>query len=445
MKLYHLVLCALWTCLPTLKCLYKQRDAGLSEIPHSSISSTETIIDLQINHITSLKAFEFLAYPNLLKLDLSWNDIDWISADAFNGTQLEELNLAENELKAFPDLTSIAESLEDLTLENNKINQIDPELFSALTKLRLLDIKGNSLTTVPDFSLVSTEAAAGWRRININVDYKISTLCHFKQIVFSGNSLEIVPQVNCSASESLWMYMIFGANFNDLTDFINLTYTKSMRRLDLGNCQFVTFPDLPFSLRKQLSDLNLPNNQISVITSDRLEGYQLTNLDLERNRLVTVPFEIFFITKYLGLEQMMSLSMDVYFWNEVLGAENSTGLEILYLAGSVASVAELPVLTDTLCQRLQQLTIELQKVSLFKQYFFVQSDACIKQVQYHNRLPSVGVSCWMSQRYFQNSSRGVHSRWTICSLLRFSNKCLIFTKGAKYVNGLLPGKGSISE
>ena len=367
----HLVVCTLCICFSAMQCLYQHRDAGLSDIPHGKISSTETVIDLQRNHIVLLEAFEFSNYPNLLELDLSWNDIKSISPDAFNGTQLENLNVEENALKVFPNLASIAHSLVKLDLGYNLITQIDPELLSWLTKLKALELAGNSLTMTPDFSSVATEVNGDWSRIGITTVYSIDTICHIKQVVFQANALEIVPQVNCSASDDLLVYMIYGANFNDLTDFVNLTYTKSMSQLQISYCKIVTFPNLPFTLRKQLSYLHLPNNQISVIPSDRLEGYQLLGLGLDGNLLVTVPYEVFYITKYLGLAHMMSLSMDVYFWNEVMGAENSTGLAILYLEGSLASVAELPVLTTSLCQRTQQLTIELQKVSLLKQYLFV--------------------------------------------------------------------------
>uniref|UniRef100_A0A915HT16 Uncharacterized protein n=1 Tax=Romanomermis culicivorax TaxID=13658 RepID=A0A915HT16_ROMCU len=107
---------------------------------------------LQLNHLKMMPEIDDLPFEHLIHLDLRKNGISKIGHQAFNpATQLENVNLAHNELKIFE--TSIFDkliNLNELDLSNNKITSIVQDNFSSssLSSLEHLDLSRNLLTTL---------------------------------------------------------------------------------------------------------------------------------------------------------------------------------------------------------------------------------------------------------------------------------------------------------
>eukprot|EP01134_Creolimax_fragrantissima_P005984 CFRG5984T1 len=127
------------------------------------------VLDLGHNDITVVPSLE--SVPELIDLNLSYNNIEFIDANAFSVTQnLETLHLEYNLLAALPDslfeLPSLTKlhaqcnricrlpqpqpqlrKMKELILRENEISHIDDTFFAELESLTLLDLTYNQLDT----------------------------------------------------------------------------------------------------------------------------------------------------------------------------------------------------------------------------------------------------------------------------------------------------------
>ncbi|KAF5903517.1 extracellular matrix protein 2-like [Clarias magur] len=104
-----------------------------------------TTLDLSGNNFTTLPSDVFSGLPNLEVINLSRNLLDdsSISPDLFmNMTNLKALNLDGNGLETIPHLPS---SLEELRINDNKINQVLSHSLKGLSNLLHLELAGNIL------------------------------------------------------------------------------------------------------------------------------------------------------------------------------------------------------------------------------------------------------------------------------------------------------------
>ncbi|XP_066302819.1 leucine-rich repeat-containing protein 70-like [Branchiostoma lanceolatum] len=159
---------------------------GLTSIPQNLQTS---IFDLQLgdNNIRTVNRSELLQYWNLVKLNLTKNDlpklrslnlgsnkITMIQPGAFaNLPNLRSLNLDSNKITmiqpgAFPNLPQLKQitkippgvfanlaQLQDLSLMDNKITMIQSGTFANLPRLQKLDLTGNLITKIDSGALAN--------------------------------------------------------------------------------------------------------------------------------------------------------------------------------------------------------------------------------------------------------------------------------------------------
>ena len=136
------------------------------------------------------------------KLDLSFNQIQYISSGAFkNLPNCTELNMGKNRLthirtQIFDGLSS----LEDLDLRSNKISDIDPGSFFRLPKCTHLWLPFNQLTYLkaePFKGLVSLDLLDLYsNQISFIEDGTFSHLPRIRVIYLSNNNLVTPPQTH---------------------------------------------------------------------------------------------------------------------------------------------------------------------------------------------------------------------------------------------------------
>ncbi|XP_068964600.1 extracellular matrix protein 2-like [Petaurus breviceps papuanus] len=113
-------------------------------IPRLSDPSLKTLY-LSENDISKISAETFNGVPNLEWLDLSKNKLDTQSLhpDVFkNLTRLKRINLDGNSLSAIPELPG---SLQELKINDNVLRGLHRTSFRGLTKLLTLEAEGNQL------------------------------------------------------------------------------------------------------------------------------------------------------------------------------------------------------------------------------------------------------------------------------------------------------------
>ncbi|KAF4078159.1 hypothetical protein AMELA_G00196100 [Ameiurus melas] len=119
-------------------------DAGIAELPIITDLNITTL-DLSGNNFTTFPSDAFSGLPNLEVVDLSRNFLDdsSINPDLFmNLTNLRTLILDANGLETIPHLPG---SLEELRINDNKINQVLSHNLEGLSKLLHLELAGNIL------------------------------------------------------------------------------------------------------------------------------------------------------------------------------------------------------------------------------------------------------------------------------------------------------------
>ncbi|CRL02651.1 CLUMA_CG015766, isoform A [Clunio marinus] len=294
---------------------------NLKLIPDDSLSTLFelTYINLSFNRLTLIPQQLFLVdiHRNLLEIDLSYNAIEKITSQTFNGLELLQLiNLSSNKIKSIekssfhhlPYLTYI-----DLTY--NQLRNLSENAFEFLPNLLSIELMFNNLFTfsLKCFKHVSNTSTPMSINISNNAihhfDGELSTYLYIHSLDASNNQLS-EPQAFKNIGYSLRVLYLNGNNLSLL-----------------GNH---AFGDLPL-----LEILNLAFNNITSLRRRSFQGLSnLQELDLSYNKIESLQVEQFFNLKklrYLKLNNnnIRSLPRDVFL---------NTRIEYLDLSNNYISI-----------------------------------------------------------------------------------------------------------
>ena len=95
----------------------------MQEIPTAEIDTRVSILELKYNELAELENHTFENHANIVNLNLFSNKIAYISSGAFYGiSNLQTLDLGMNSLTEMPDITLVSSSLTYLSLKENDIS-----------------------------------------------------------------------------------------------------------------------------------------------------------------------------------------------------------------------------------------------------------------------------------------------------------------------------------
>ena len=124
----------------------------VEELTQQSFSNCRALerLDLSYNEIATVDDNTFANSPLLRELHLGHNQITRLNPNSFAGTAIQILDLSYNRLFEFsPEWDQpIANTLEELDLLHNYIQQIQSNTFSNLRALRILTLNDNSLMNI---------------------------------------------------------------------------------------------------------------------------------------------------------------------------------------------------------------------------------------------------------------------------------------------------------
>ena len=197
-----------------VECVFNGDKKRYTEVPHHLIPDTETEINLRVNSISAVHAGEFSAYTSLTHLNLEHNRMSDIHADALTGTQLEVLLLCCNSLPAFPNLLSIAGTLQELDVSDNGV-VLSTDDIAPFTALRIYTGGFNYLSNVtagffinnPRLETLSLVA----NRIERIDEDAFTGLANLQTLDLSHNMIHVFPERLLEPLDSLTM-LIFGNN-----------------------------------------------------------------------------------------------------------------------------------------------------------------------------------------------------------------------------------------
>ncbi|KAJ2946502.1 hypothetical protein O0L34_g12550 [Tuta absoluta] len=169
-------------------------------------------------------------------LQISEQKLKEIPSDVFNLCEiLRNLDLSKNKLAIIPEDLSKFKLLKQLKLDSNKL-EVFPQSITNLKKLELLNISNNFIATLPP---------------------SFSSLTNLKQVYINNNRLKEFPR------------QLFGLTNLEVVELSNNKITE----IPNGMAQFFA------------TELNLSQNEISIISDDVHEAPRLKILRLEENCL----------------------------------------------------------------------------------------------------------------------------------------------------------------
>ncbi|XP_053107680.1 leucine-rich repeat serine/threonine-protein kinase 2 isoform X2 [Hemicordylus capensis] len=252
----------------------------LSHIPEQLCESLKCLkyLDLHSNHFTSFPVY-LLKMPHIAHLDVSRNDIgpSLVLAPKTDCTTLKLLNLSYNQLTHIPEfLSKVAEKLEHLILEGNKISGIFEPIH--LKELKVLNISKNALTSFVENVLKE---------------------CLKLDILNAGmNSLDALPVLPFSITT----LKLSQNNFSSVPEAVLLL--PHLRSVDLSNNEIISLPGPVHWKSSNLRELLFSHNKISVLDLNEkvFSWSRLEKLHLSHNKLKEIPPQIGFLSNLTSLD-----------------------------------------------------------------------------------------------------------------------------------------------
>lgn len=300
---------------PNLHTMYTW-NTGIRNVSWEAFKNSQHLksLDLSQNNITELQdngAGTFSLSPNLIRLDVSNNEIRAIVKTAFMGlSRLTHLYLENNRIEAiFPETFDPLVKLTTLRLNKNQITRIESKLFHNNRELSILHVNDNKIEFL--------DGEYGFRHLRSMQVFD----CHNNPI--RGLMHVAVNAANIDIRNTGAMGCFIGnrtksivASDNNISYVIVAHGAKDLQHLDLSNNKLPTMANLTHF--EQLITLDLSGNKISDIginsfsNMHKLESLKLQNcgigsihygllshksklkeLDISYNHLGTIDFNMF--------------------------------------------------------------------------------------------------------------------------------------------------------
>ena len=230
-------------------------------------------LSLTFIHITATQSGPFSDLSDTLEsLSLNNNKLETMPEDVFDGlSKLKKLSLAWNQLKIVsPAWFSQLPALEHLDLTGNDFETIPDKSFDKLHKLKVLALSSNRLKTV----------SAAW----------FSQLTALEGLYLSDNQFEFIQdEAFKTLNQLVRLELFFNSRLKEISKVL-FSHTPALQILDIGVNRLLMIPDDIFNDLHQLKELSLRYNDLTTVKTAWFR--QLTNLehlDLSNNKFETIP------------------------------------------------------------------------------------------------------------------------------------------------------------
>ena len=321
----------------------------LSQIPDALIKLTDLeVLDLSDNELTELP--EGAKNLNqLTTLVLSGNKLEKLPSNVCLLKTLTTLDVAYNMIKTVPEAITNLNQLTKLNLSFNEI-EVLPKAVCQLKKLTSLDVNSNPIKIIPK-EITNLHQLSTLRVANTMITALPSFLCQLKRLAnldVSRNEMVILSRTFSSFSK-LHTLNLSASKLEELPE--SLFLLKRLTSLDVSWNRLKKIPKNIEDLH-QLTTLRLEGNNLFELPEAIGKLERLTALDVSHNRLRSLPSAIQCLTNlktlllscnklYLlanGIFRLKSLSTLDAGYNEIQNiperVSNLTELTTLQLAGN---------------------------------------------------------------------------------------------------------------
>ena len=293
----------------------------ISTVPVKALQKLPRLSSLYLNNnsLTSLPDGSFDSHLQLTRLQLSDNQIERIEAGALNSLpKLQFLDLSSNRLSSFADSPFVdagLESLRELNLSTNRLDDLSQQPFAGLDQLRSLDLSANNITNIANNS---------FRGLSLLQTLRLD----FNRI--SDIEASSLAGLNTLTSLSL------GHNVLPSSALVYIRDLSSLGVVNLENNRIHHLPDTAFDQCPSLYALTLRRNTLRVLNANvmsTLSQLSRLNIDVGYNQLDSA-----------GLSELTALSL----YSLVLDGNALTTIPISLLVGSVNTITELDLSNNSL-------------------------------------------------------------------------------------------------
>ncbi|XP_040001197.1 leucine-rich repeat-containing G-protein coupled receptor 5A-like isoform X2 [Xiphias gladius] len=341
--------------LSNLHFLEELRLAGndLSVIPGGAFNGLYNlkVLMLQNNQLRSVPVEALNNLHNLQSLRLDANHISSVPVGCFSGLRsLRHLWLDDNSLTEVPvEALSDLPALQAMTLALNLIGHVPDHAFSKLGRLVVLHLNNNRIVSMGTncfHGLHSLETLDLNYNSLVEFPTAIRSLGHLKELGFHSNNIQSIPEHAFTGNPSLITIFFYDNPIQsvgrsafqnlpelrtlslngaaDLTEFPDLTGTKSLESLTITGARITSLPGsvcerlpnlqlldlsynqiqtLPsFSGCESIQKIDLHHNEIEELKENTFHGLMsLCSLDLSSNQLSSLPL--------IGLQSLTHLRL----------------------------------------------------------------------------------------------------------------------------------------
>ncbi|XP_055903507.1 insulin-like growth factor-binding protein complex acid labile subunit isoform X2 [Eupeodes corollae] len=255
------------------------------------LPATNGSLSFSCRHCTikDIQAPTFMDVPNIIRLDLSWNEItsDVLSPDLFRGPYK---NTGYEPIK-----------LQELDLSHNKISFLQKFVFEHTPDITKLNLGYNDLRILGTSSLFAISSATTLEFLDLsynNLESLPSTLFKdliaLKSLLVQGNKLKAIPP-NLNLIGRTLEYVNFAGNPIKTLNEANLNGLKVLRKLNISSMgELTTIEKGTFSHLESLEYLYCSRNPY--LTTFDIDGLlhcrNLTALDVSYCKLETISINV---------------------------------------------------------------------------------------------------------------------------------------------------------
>lgn len=204
-------------------------------------------------------------------------------------TDVEVLDLSDNELTELPEGLKNLNQLTTLVLSGNKLEEL-PGIVCQLKTLTTLDAAYNAISRVPES--ISNLNQLTTLNLGYNELEEIpKNLCQLKKLTtldITSNPIKTITK-EITNLRLLSTFRIAGTTLRELPSF--LCQLKRLANLDVSRNEIARLPEI-FSGLSQLQTLNLSTNKLEELPESLFLLKRLTTLDISWNSLKKIPKNI---------------------------------------------------------------------------------------------------------------------------------------------------------
>lgn len=263
----------------------------LEELPSSLFTDSRNIqlVDFSSNKIKKIDPMAFVSTKSLRILNLSNNSIESIDVRTFKDLeQLIELNLGANFIENIEsELFRGLNNLELLDLHSNRIKILSCDHFAGISHLKILELQHNQLR---EFNM---SCIRGDKPLTINVSnnklVNLALPANTSVVDASCNEIKFVSSQNLG---NIAAFNVSANHIENIPEIIRNLHTE-LNKLDVSDSVLGKLNITTFANFRNLEVLCLRNTNLSNIQYGTFHQSKLRVLDISRNKLMQINFNMF--------------------------------------------------------------------------------------------------------------------------------------------------------